>query len=129
MKIDSVNISDFGLSVLTGKDYLDFPARKPILEEPEFTENDIKLKSSDFTIELYGKWYTLTGLQTSLNGLQLQIMTSVKHTIEIPEYNIPEIDEVVFKNGYSVDFLESNGVMMAKITIKVTVTNLIGRLE
>lgn len=129
MKIDAVNISDFGLSVLTATDYFDFPARKQILDEPEFTENDIKLKSNEFTVQLFGKWNTLTGLRASLNMLDFQLKSSVKHTIEIPENNIPELTDVVFKDGYSVDYMESNWVMIAKITLKVTVTNLINHLE
>lgn len=123
MIIDTVNISDFGLSVLTIKDYLNFPARKAVLKEPEFTESDIKLKPWDFTIELHGRWNVLSGLQTSLNGFQALLKSVAKHTIEIPEHSIPETSDIVFKNGYSVDYLESNGVLLAKISIKATVIN------
>lgn len=123
MTIDAVDISNFGLSVLTVKDYLNFPQRKDVLNEPEFTDNDLKLKPWDFTIELGGRWNNLTGMQADLNSLQTQLKSTVKHTIVIPEKSIPATADIVFKNGYQVNSMESNGVMIAKITLKATVTN------
>lgn len=123
MIIDTVNISTYNLTVLTVKDYLTLPARKEVLDEPEFDANDIKLQAWDFTIELGGKWNTLTGMNTSLTSFKTLLEGNVKHTIEIPEYSIPETTDIVFKSGFQVDFLESNGVMIGKLTIKATVTN------
>lgn len=119
MTIDGTNISSFGLTLLEVKDFLNLPKRKEITEVPFFTANDIKFKSATPTVVLYGRWATIAAMETALNSFKSHIKNSIKHTIVIEEYSIPEIEECIFKDGYEVEFMGS----VARITAKITVAN------
>lgn len=124
MTIDSTNINTYGLQLLTVKDYLNLPKRKDILTVPRFTENDIKTESLSFSIELYGKWNSVTDRETALAGFSSMIKSAVQHSMEISEYNIPAFSGAVFADGFKVDFWDASGKSAAKITAKITVANL-----
>lgn len=136
MIIDNVDISYYGLQLLTVKDFLDLPRRKEILSVPAFTANDIQTESLSFKIELYGKWKSteteeneeiiivpsFENMEIALNGFGTLITSTLKHFIEIPEYGF-NVEDAVFPDGYSVEFWEIGKLSSAKITAKITLNN------
>jgi|GEM_PF-3739803 hypothetical protein len=119
MIIDGVNINVYGLILLKATGFLDFPKRKDILDVQKFTTNDAKYDSAKGTIVLFGDWATPAELEIGLNNLQALINSSVKHTIELDEYNLPAFSEATFKDGYKVQVIRT----VAEITMKITVAN------
>ncbi|WP_372776804.1 hypothetical protein [Mangrovibacterium sp.] len=120
MIIDGTDITTLGLVLLKADDGLfSLPARKDVLDSPEFEENDIKHKSASFNISIFGDFNSILEMEAALNGFKSLVTASVQHTLEFDEYDLPAFPGAVFANGYSVEVIRT----IVKITAKITVAD------
>lgn len=120
MTIDGANITTYGLTLLSATNYLNRPARKKILKEPEFLAADIKLEPKYINVVLYGHYADEAAMESNLSNFKDFLGTEVIHSIAIPEYNISEFG--VFADGANVINIREN----ARVELKITVTDELG---
>lgn len=115
MTIDGINISTFGLALSYLGDHLNQPARKIILQEPEFETKDIVFDSKEPVITLVGIFPTKEDLLTGIEGLKNLIKSELIHAFNISEHGLNF-------NGVVADGMIMTVVQtMAKVYFKVTI--------
>ena len=118
MTIDTINISTFGMKVLTQEGYFDLPARKKILNEQGNGERDIFFVGKDCTVTLLGRYANAASLVSNLNDLETLIKSDLKHAIVLIGHGINFTG--VFDKGFEVTSF--NGGKIAKIVMQITIT-------
>lgn len=117
MIVDGINISTYGLRLVTVKDHLSSPARKKILQSPAMTLNDIKMEERQFTVVLFGEFASRSQVAGAVILMYALFTPVAIHIVSIPEHGIGE--SVVCKEGIKV---ETYGAAVT-LTIKMTVTD------
>jgi len=118
MTIDTINISTFGLKVLTQEGYFDLPARKKILIEQGNAERDIRFAGKDCTVTLLGRYANVSALVSNLNALETLIKLDLKHAIVLIGHGLNFTG--VFNQGFEVT--SYNGGRIAKVTMQINIS-------
>lgn len=92
MTIDGINISTYGLRLLSMQDYYTLPAQKKILERTKSgypqSGYTFKYESKQCTITLYGEYTTLAIMLININLFKTKIKTVLEHTFNLIGHNL-----------------------------------------
>jgi hypothetical protein len=115
MTIGGVNISTYGLQLLSVTDWQNQPARKKVLQEPVFAANDLSYEAGYLNVELFGHFTTEATMAIYLENLKDKIQSAFSHAIVIAEYGISVTG--VFAEGVNFEQVRNNVKVKMKITI------------
>ena len=118
MTIDTINISTYGLKLLTLEGYYNLSARKKILTEPGTEAKDIVFSGKETTVTLLGKYADVAGLLSNINAFETLLKSQLKHEIVLIGHGLNFTG--VFDKGYEV--VSYNGGRIIKVIIPITIT-------
>lgn len=120
MTIDGTNISTYGLELIKLDNYYTKPARKEILADPKFDENDIKFKEREPVITLFGTYASNAILKTNIDNFYTKIKSSISHNYILLGHELSFSG--VIKEGIKVEQIGSEASV--KLTFKITINEL-----
>ena len=115
MTISETDISTYGLRLLKVSGHTDMPARKKILQEPAFTENDLKYEERKISFRLLGKYDSQDEMAENVSDFMALLQGSVQH--EIVESNRNLDFTGVFADGFEAVVRRNTVDINLKVTI------------
>jgi ribulose 1,5-bisphosphate synthetase/thiazole synthase len=112
MTVDGTNISTYGMVILSMDGYFTQPARKKLLTEQLFEENDIKFDPQEIKVSLFGDYSAAPStLIANFEAFKTKITSALKHTfvfigrsVTVTGVVINGVQVETFKNCVKVNF-------------------------